>query len=227
VSLAIWAFFVFRLPIVSSCKVSTDDGELDYPSHGRNGAFTMASQRIPFLFGSIPARFESDYTLEESIERLGATVQSSVFHSLFEQAAVGQVSEANVSLQRVLPMVHNGFKPHFKGSFCVESGRVILDGRFAVQPATKIFLGFAFSFLAICGVIACVIFFHGETRNVEVSLGFLGMIPLFCTIAFFGQWLARNDVAWLSSRIEGALSSGGGPQSGHTGASSKDDISRP
>ena len=81
----------------------------------------------------------------------------------------------------------------------------MLSGKFAVLPITKFFLGFAFLFLAFCAVMTCVQSVRYETRNVVVSLVPLGMILLFATIALFGQWLARNDIAWLSSRIAAVL----------------------
>jgi hypothetical protein len=165
----------------------------------------MASQRIPFVFGSIPARFESDFSLEESMERLQAAVQSSIFHAMFEHAMFGKVSESKVSLQRVIPLVGNSFKPFFRGYFHEEGNRVILDGKFTVYPLIKVFLGLWLALAGAFAVAACVEWFRGDPDGIIKAVVGLAMIGFFVALIGLGQWFARNDVAWLSSRIAEAL----------------------
>jgi hypothetical protein len=67
------------------------------------------------LFESTPAEFRSDYSLDESVQRLAA-VTSRWALSLSQTQAVGKVSPDKVRLQRVIPMVRNSFKPFFTGT---------------------------------------------------------------------------------------------------------------
>jgi hypothetical protein len=165
----------------------------------------MASQRIPFVFGSIPARFESDFSLEESLDRLQSAVSTSVFHAMTEQAMVGTVSVSRVSLRRDIPLVGNSFKPFFRGSFHEAGKCVALEGRFTVLPIIKLFLALCLVFAAVFVAIACVAVFRGDPDGVSKFRFSLLMVLAFVFITFFGQWFARNDIDWLSRRIASAL----------------------
>ena len=158
------------------------------------------------LYESKPAEFRSAFGLEESVKRLRAATNRSVFSSLSETAAVGKVSEQRVRLQRVIPMVGNSFKPFFIGRFEIREGVTVLTGRFSLLTIVKVFmtfwLGMAFVFAG--GMLL------GHFRSPNPAPSFLAFQP-FLMLGFgialvaVGKWFARNDVAWLSSVIEGAL----------------------
>src|ERR1700722_15917254 len=88
------------------------------------------------LYESTPAEFRSTFGLEESVERLRAATKRSVFSSLGETAAGGQVSGQSagerVWLQGFFPMVGNSFKPFFIGRFEIREGVTVLTGRFSL-----------------------------------------------------------------------------------------------
>src|SRR3984893_14268492 len=94
------------------------------------------------LYESTPAEFRSAFELEGSVERLRAATKRSVFSSLGETGAVGKVSEEEVRLQRVIPMVGNSFKPFFIGRFEVRDGVTVLTGRFGLLTIVKVFMTF-------------------------------------------------------------------------------------
>jgi hypothetical protein len=129
-----------------------------------------------------------------------------VFSSLGETAAVGKVSEHGVRLQRVIPMVGNSFKPFFVGRFEVRDGVTVLTGRFGLLTIVKVFmtfwLGMAFVFAG-----GMLLGKFSSPNPVPPFLAFQPFLMLGFGIALVavGKWLARNDVAWLSNVIEGAL----------------------
>ncbi len=159
------------------------------------------------IYESTPAEFRSAVGLDESVERLHAATKRSVFSALSEAAAVGKVTKDSVRLQRVIPMVGNSFKPFFLGRFHVSEGRVLLTGRFTMLPIVKVFMTFWFGMVALGSVgflLAAV-----STMPVPAVLAPLVMLGGGLAMVAFGKWLARNDVAWLSEVIEGALKSPG------------------
>jgi hypothetical protein len=93
---------------------------------------------IELIYGSTPVEFESSFGLHESVARIHAATVRSVFLSFHKQSAVGRVTEHRVSLQRVIPLVGNSFKPFFVGKFEIKNGHVVLIGRFnRLQPFLK------------------------------------------------------------------------------------------
>jgi hypothetical protein len=108
--------------------------------------------------GSAAVEFASSYGLSESVERLKAATRRSVFSGLSKQEAVGAVKESRVSLQRVIPMVGNSFKPFYRGGFIERNGKVILVGRFTMHWVVKVFLAVWF------GAIGCLLSLPRSSR---------------------------------------------------------------
>jgi hypothetical protein len=161
---------------------------------------------VRLLYESTPAEFRSAYGLSESVERLRAATKRSVFSALGEAAAVGKVSETVVRLQRVIPMVRNSFKPFFVGRFEIRDGVTVLTGRFSMLTAAKIFMTFWFgmTFVFAAGVLLGKLSSDKPFPSFLVFQPFL-MIGFGIALVAAGKWFARNDAAWLSKVIEGAL----------------------
>ncbi|MHB8258506.1 MAG: hypothetical protein ACYDHY_13640 [Acidiferrobacterales bacterium] len=159
---------------------------------------------------SEPVEFESAYGLAESIERLKAVTQRSVFAVLVHPAAVGTVKASRVSLQRVIPMVGNSFKPCFVGRFEQRGSRVVLTGRFTMFWFVKLFLGFWFGFCALA-IVASTLITVRSGRNPMVALAAVGMLFAGAGVVRLGVWFSRKDQAWLSDVIRGALATPGIP----------------
>jgi hypothetical protein len=158
------------------------------------------------LYGSSPADFVSVYGLSESVERLAAATKRSVFSSWGETAAVGKVSESQVRLQRVIPMMNNSFKPFFFGRFEVRDGVTVLTGRFTLTLFVKIFMTGWFGMLLLIGggILVSGVKAQGSAPPFVLFQPLL-MVGGGVLLVAFGKWLSRNDVAWLSSVIERAL----------------------
>src|SRR5271165_4780867 len=110
---------------------------------------SLVRQFVDLVYGSVPAQFESAYSLEESVQHLSAATRRSVFRALTTEAAVGKVSADRVSLQRVIPFFGNSFKPFFVGKLHNNDGRIILIGRFTMLWFTKAFMTFWLGFCAL------------------------------------------------------------------------------
>lgn len=163
----------------------------------------MTSWLPAFIYGHKPARFESDFNLAESVERLRAATTRSAFLSLHKQSASGTVNERRVSLQRVIPMVGNSFKPFFVGKFEVVNGRVVLIGRFTMIWFVKAFMSFWFGFILLWISLASVaVITHPKSGQWWFPLFGVGMAAAGVALVKAGKWFSRNDVAWLSELIQ-------------------------
>lgn len=155
--------------------------------------------------GSDPVEFESAFGLEESVERLRAATRRWALFSPREVAA-GTVTEKRVSLQRVIPMMGNSFKPFFVGRFEQRGAKVFLVGRFTIHWFVKLFMG-----IWLCGVASSTIL--GTLANdhihkpVGLSLVGIGMLTFATLLVGLGNWLSRKDPVWLSCVIRDALQS--------------------
>jgi hypothetical protein len=166
------------------------------------------------LFGGMPVRFTSAYPMEESIERLRSRTRKSSFRGLFQEGAVGRVSEEKVSLQRVIPFFSNSFKTVFKGGFKRETNGVALEGQFTKFFVTKIVLGFLFGFVVLWTLLSCVIalgtaLMPDKTLGVTLTIFFplIGasmLIAGYALVRLGAPW-SRADIAYLSGVITQAL----------------------
>ncbi|GGA46063.1 hypothetical protein [Dyella nitratireducens] len=160
-----------------------------------------------FLTGSEPMEFESDYGLDESVLRLrDATRRWALFSST--EVAAGTVTASRVSLQRVIPMVGNSFKPFFVGKFERRADKVVLIGRFTMHIFVKVFMGVWMAFVAFITLVGGVAATQSH-RAVPMPFVGLGMLLFAVLLICFGAWLSRNDPVWLSQVISRALSSPG------------------
>lgn len=158
-----------------------------------------------FWVGSGPVEFESAYGVDESVRRLrDATRRWGLFSPT--EIAAGTVSESRVSLQRVIPMVRNSFKPFFIGKFERRADKVVLVGRFTMNVFAKMFMavwmGFV-SFVTLVGGVAATQSHHAA----PIPFVGLGMLLFAVLLIRFGAWLSRNDPEWLSEVIRHALNS--------------------
>jgi hypothetical protein len=152
--------------------------------------------------------FESAYGLAESVERLRAVTKRSVFYAMSQQQAVGKVTETRVSIQRVIPMVGNAFKPYFIGGFLASDGKVVLRGRFTMHWLAKLFFGAWFGVLGLITVLALVGLVAGRASNPQplaIVPATIGMLAFGLVLVKSGQWFSRKDPVWLSSIIGAAL----------------------
>ena len=179
---------------------------------------------IDLLYGSIPARFESVFSLEESIARLSLATKRLSSEALTDHVAVGSVSVQGVELEHCHSL-HTPFRPFFFGTFSQVDGKVVLSGKFTMQPLVKTFFSIWFGgvglLTGLCWLGLGVQKMVGD-RPVQFSYGvltvqsgpwYLGLLPVAMfsagvALVSLGKWFTRNDVTWLSQVITKALSGG-------------------
>ncbi|WP_233841787.1 hypothetical protein [Dyella sp. 2HG41-7] len=154
--------------------------------------------------GSDPVEFESTFGMTESIERLKAATRRWGFFSVTEEVASGRVTESRVSLQRVIPMVGNSFKPFFVGRFEVINGNVVLRGRYTLHWLVRMFMGFWLSFCTLFTALALVAAMRSPQAK-AMPFASLAMLVFGLGLVWLGGWFSRNDPAWLSAVIRKAI----------------------
>lgn len=172
---------------------------------------------IDLLYGSVSVRFESEYSIHESVSRLAAVVKPSIIDSFSGQCAVGDVTEKSVSIQRVLPFVRNSWRPIFIGSFEPLGAKSVLKGEFRLSNWTRVFMSIWFGFIAFWTARATVAVLVNASVDPWFPLFGVGMFAMGVALVRSGKWFSRNDVAWLTQAISGALRSDGAQQPGSGG----------
>jgi hypothetical protein len=154
--------------------------------------------------GAIPAQFESGYTLEQAVRRLGKDVDPWSFSS--GDRVVGRVSPTRVKLWRRRSFWRsNGYGSVFKGRFESVNGRVVLIGRFSgvrLFQLLSLLWSALFAFGAWSG---------WAERGPDPDAFLLSVIApaVMAGLALVMFWVvqheARDDCAWLSAQIRGRL----------------------
>jgi hypothetical protein len=150
--------------------------------------------------------FQSAFGLAESVGRLKAATRRSVFFAMAREAAVGRVSAQRVVLQRAIPMFGNSFKPFFVGKFIEHDGRVFLVGQFRMLWFVRVFMTFWFGMIALMALLSATGAPASSHNRWFSFLGAIVMATAGLALVTLGKWLSRNDPAWISGVIAGALS---------------------
>ena len=165
----------------------------------------MIRDLLSFLWDGLPARFDSDYDLPESLRRLTlASVHAGAGDALYP-VAEGVVSADHVRLMRVVAGERSGVPSVFSGAFRQHGGRVVLEGRFALHAfvRTVVALIGGFSVLAMFMVGAAL---QEDAARLWWTPGIpLGLAAFGLALVAAGRDQAKADATWLSRQIRGAL----------------------
>jgi hypothetical protein len=158
------------------------------------------------LYGSQPADFDSEFALEESVERLASSTKRTIFDVVVDvithEAAVGDVSQTCVSLQRIRsPFVNTISTTLYKGRFIERNGKVLLSGRFTRSWGVKLFFTISIVILTIWTVAIAAALSLDDPATWWLPCVGVGMIAAL----IFSKKLPQNDVSWLSNVIQQAL----------------------
>lgn len=170
-----------------------------------------------FLYGSIPVRFTSPYSTHEAMSRLSAVVKPTVLSSFAGQCAVGTVTEKNVRIQRVIPLVGNAWKPFFYGSFSKAEAGAVLEGVFKFSALTRVVMSLWFGFVSIWIILASAIALTNSPSDFWLPLLGVAMFGAGIGLVLTGKWLARNDVAWVTQVIVQTIGTNGAHPDGQAG----------
>jgi hypothetical protein len=173
----------------------------------------MRGSLFTYLYGSIPAVFESDFDLDASVERLAHATERSFLGSLMRgQAAEGEVSRHEVFLKRRILLIPNFYAPCFVGAFTEREGKVLLAGRFRAGHFLRIFFALYFVGALLLALLTAPSVSLQDTGSWLMPALCMAMLISAVILLVFYQRFARNDVAWLSDRIGQSLRDNGSLQ---------------
>jgi hypothetical protein len=170
------------------------------------------------VFGSTEIKIESDFNVEQSVQRLSEKITPinpwNPFLWLFSvtqrEHAVGIVSANRVSLQRVRPFRGNAFKPFFVGGFTVNRNGAtsVVHGTFAMHWLVRTFLVLWFCGSGLGVLFPIYSFLASPTLSPDplgVAVGALIVFLGGTVVVAYGKSLARDDTTWLLDMMREAL----------------------
>lgn len=172
----------------------------DTSLRGRDKAEPKCGETViwQFLFKTIPRVYESQFSLEVSVQRLKSVLRSrwSLSPGLY-----GKVSDDSLVLHR-LRFNDNPFAPIFHGWFITRDDKLFLEGYYRIRDLAFLALGGWLIFL-----LALIVFIatsdHPSDYYIFLFFGSIVMPVMFAA----EKWLSRNDVDDISRIIEEALGS--------------------
>ena len=166
----------------------------------------MLRQIYNLLYDRTPIQFTTQLSVAESVQRLARDVKFSAIHALFQEAAVGSVSESKVRLYRQPAFYSNTFQPIFVGSFANTDGETVLSGVFTLRLFVKIFMSIWFAAgFAFCLTGLVFFFLNREPETALALIASLGMISFVAAMVYLGKRISHQDIDWLARRIAVSL----------------------
>ncbi|MBD9370422.1 hypothetical protein [Xanthomonas sp. XNM01] len=165
---------------------------------------------LAFLFGSVPVSFRSAHPLQDAVERLRAATTPRTLIGPRQPAMLGRVEPDDVALSYKIPMVHNAFKPVFRGRFEQDADGVALVGRFTMQGVVRALLALwlGFGLLWTGGALALILSGAAVVAMAWLfPLAGVGLLLVGLGLVRLGQHLGRHDADAMSQRIRAALGS--------------------
>ena len=160
--------------------------------------------------------FTSQYSPQESAQRLRANIEASIWKTWSTTCVVGKATDRRICLVWHRANIKNSFQPIFRGVFEIENGTTIIKGRFGMHWFVKIFLTIWFGGL-ILGSIVCVHLgyqkfgteiFNPDDRLFEL-LKYLGYIALLglagVGLIAWGKYISRDSLEKITEVIENSL----------------------
>jgi len=166
----------------------------------------MINWFVKLVYDSQPVELVSDYSLDESVDRLWRAIKPWSPVAFLASGPVGEVTAGNVRIEWVTPMFGNPFKPMFLGKFVERSsGKVTLVGRFTISKVVKAFMTFWFGALALCSPISLFAMVSGGPQAWIRVVAVPGMFLAGCVLVYCGKRWSRRDSERLSDVITQSL----------------------
>ena len=159
-----------------------------------------------------PVRFETHLPVVEAVRRLEAIVEPFGWRRFVTETIRGKVSTDAVSLERVIPLFTNSWRPMFEGRIEAAPVGSALVGSFGLSTYTRrfmlVFIGFGVMWSLMAG---CTV---AMTPQPELPFWFpfagLGMAGVGVVVSHVAHALSSGDIEWLSGRIRNALHTSAG-----------------
>ncbi|CCD86960.1 protein of unknown function [Bradyrhizobium sp. ORS 285] len=183
--------------------------------------FAISSRPLPMmqtifdrLCGNDALAFESEFSIEESMQRLTSfrvepdLLGFAPLTAMKLVVVVGRVTEDHVSLWCERLLIFNGLRPVFVGRFQTFDGRVVLIGKLVGMDGHAgqiVGVGLAIGLLIIIGPLLELL--RGSHDPMLWLMPLLGWLPPLFTIGVvrLGRWLSSSDENWIIGAIKHAL----------------------
>lgn len=162
---------------------------------------------IRLLFDKQPARFNSSFGIEESVERLSWFVKRWPYLPPYRKSLIGTVKSNKVSLS----LGKGGWEPVFHGKFRIENGVTILDGCFVRSLYIRILLSLWFGLLILSAFeIPIRVLTNTNTAlplQYQLFSIFSPWLMFFFGVALvsWSKWRSRNNIKIISQQVHSAL----------------------
>jgi hypothetical protein len=157
------------------------------------------------LFFRQPLEVASDFSLEETIDRLSSQIDSSLSARLVGESAVGRIWGRQVWIQwggECLPP--NSFRPCFFGRF-YDDEHVSLQGAFTLHVFTRVFLCFLYGSLAIFSLVGLATLIDDPWEGVQMCFGAGVMFAVIYGIARFANYASAHHIDHVTELIRSVL----------------------
>jgi hypothetical protein len=166
----------------------------------------MAIRLWQSFFGSVPAKFASAHSVDDSLQRL----QDSSFRSwrdatlYLKESAVGTATPSGVSLRHFVPVNGRGVRAQFRGTVLERSGSVSLEGIYTLPLSYSVGM-LAFVAIALSLVAATGFDVIRDLSTWQSSMGELVLVFLAVALPIHVHYLYRKDIDWMNEYFRGVL----------------------
>ncbi len=158
------------------------------------------------------AVFVSRLPLEEAIRSLATVVERSELANWGVDCLVGRVTIAHVRIARHRAGQRTPARPVFLGTFREEAGQTVLNGRFAYPWSTRLllmaFVAVLLMFALALAVLGAVVLTTNGYRDATFWVAGAALIlsvALAAALFRITQPFEREDIAWISERVQAAI----------------------
>ena len=175
----------------------------------------MIGRALRYLFGGVPAQFDSALPDNHALAQLQAATLHGGAGRQRGTAASGEVAADHVSLQASRPGDRNAFAPVFTGAFRADNGHTRLQGTFAPHFLVRAFMALWLLIASGWTLGATYLVLRQAPQWRWFPLVGLALLGIVLGIVNLARTMAQRDIEWLSALIQRALAAPHGqPQGG-------------
>lgn len=164
--------------------------------------------KIKLLYWEETAKYESIYSIDESVKRLQDIVNAE--DAFFpKQRIKGKATRDYVRLYRDIPFVRNDIKPFFIGKFQQPDGKTVLKGAYSSHISVYIILCIWCSLFIIFPIFSAIVIIDSGKGSILDLWPFLLVSLLMIAGGILSVKICRrfsgNDIDYISKFIEDTL----------------------
>jgi hypothetical protein len=165
----------------------------------------VPAPHLTWIFEKHPAKWMSDLSVDDAVERLREATRPTGLGSMLSQAIVATVTADSVKVQRdsLMPGAQG---IHFAGRFDRIDGRTVLRGAFTVKQTTRVFLALWFACMFAWTAVTTIAVFTRPGSVWYFPVMGLGLLAAGAAVLRLLAWQLRRDQAAITNTIADAVS---------------------